>query len=145
MLAFLGLIFPGLLTTINGITNAIANERIKQLDAKTDQDRIASEERQKSLEARRDVLVAEGSNPTSNIFNVCTRLLLALSALLMWFKLGPWDKVFGSWHGCTNTILIDRPSDCYLYRTDTLDPNMWWMMIAVVGFYFVTSTTWFKK
>jgi len=37
----LGLI-PGLFSTVNGITNAIANERLALINAKTEQERIAA-------------------------------------------------------------------------------------------------------
>lgn len=138
ILSLLGLL-PKALDTVQSITGMIRDEKLAQISATTDQQRISSQERQVQLEARRDVLISEATNPASAKINACTRLLLALSALLLWFKLGAWDKAIGSWHGCTNPILLDRPDNCYLFRTDTLDPNMWWFMIAVVGFYFLTK------
>jgi len=59
MISFLLGLIPGAFSTINGITNAIANERIRKIDAETDQQRIQADERIKSLEAKRSVLVAE--------------------------------------------------------------------------------------
>jgi len=61
-------LIPGLFTTVNGITNAISNERLKLIDAKTDQARITSQERINSLQAKRDVLIAESGGSRINSF-----------------------------------------------------------------------------
>jgi hypothetical protein len=138
MLSLLGLLIPGLLSTINGITNAIANERIAQLNAKTDQDRIESEERQKALEARRDVLVQEATNPASAKMNSLTRFLLALGPIAILLKLMVWDKVIGSFYGCAN--LPSSVIGCTTFNTDKLDTNQWAVVAAVTGFYFLYAT-----
>ena len=63
--AIFGLI-PGLFTTVNGITNAITNERIKLAQSQNESDKIASEEKIASLQAKRDVLVAEAGRSNIN-------------------------------------------------------------------------------
>jgi hypothetical protein len=65
LFTLLGLI-PGLLNTVNGITNAITNEKIKLAGAQTEQERIASQERITSLQAKRDVLIAESGRSNIN-------------------------------------------------------------------------------
>lgn len=138
--AFLSLIgiIPSALKTVDGITNAIANERIAGINATTDQERIASEERQKALEARRDVLITEATNPTSAKLNASMRFLLALGPLLILLKLMVWDKVVGSFAGCAGkpiTII-----GCSSFNTDPLDTNQWAVITAVIGFYFLYDT-----
>lgn len=118
MLGLLSLL-PGLFTTVNGITSAISNERLKLISAKTDQERIQSQERITSLQAKRDVLVAESGR--SNI-NAIIRGSIGGSVAFLLAKLYVWDKALGSWtHG----------------STDALDPNLWNVIMATIGFYFV--------
>lgn len=112
-------LIPGLFTTVNGITNAISNERLKLIDAKTDQDRIAAQERITSLQAKRDVLVAESGR--SNI-NAIIRGSIGASVAFLLAKLYVWDKALGDYTGG---------------HTDALDPNLWNVIMATIGFYFL--------
>lgn len=117
-LSLLGLI-PGLFTTINGVTNAIANERLKLIDAKTEQARIATQERITSLEAKRDVLVAESGRSNINAF---VRSSIGASVAFLLAKIYVWDKALGDYtHG----------------HTDPLDANLWSVIMATIGFYFL--------
>ncbi len=118
MFGLLSLI-PGLFTTINGVTTAISNERLKLIQAKTDQEKIASQERINSLQAKRDVLVAESGK--SNI-NAIIRGCIGGSVAFLLAKIYVWDKALGTWTGG---------------RTDPLDPNLWNVVMATIGFYFV--------
>lgn len=127
----LGLI-PGLFGTVNGITNAISNERLKLIDAKTDQQKIASQERINSLQAKRDVMIAESG---SSKLNAVMRATIGASAAVIVGKLLVWDKVIGSFAGCAGAA--GQADSCYSYRTDILDPNQWGIITAVVGFYFL--------
>lgn len=111
----------GLFSTVNTVTNAIANERIKHIEAKTDQERIHSEERIKTLEARRSIMLSK-----SNQWE--TRALMAafgVGPAFMLSKIYIWDKALGQW---TNG------------STDPLDENLWWVITAQIGFYFLAST-----
>lgn len=122
----LGLILsslPGLFTTVNGITGAISNERLKLIQAKTDQDKIASEERITSLQAKRDVLIAESGR--SNI-NAIIRGSIGGSVAFLLGKIYIWDKALGTWTQGS---------------TDALDPNLWNVIMATIGFYFVYEAT----
>lgn len=129
---------PNVLNTVQGVTQAITNEKVAQLNAKTDQERIASAERQAQLEARRDVLIAEASTPLAAKINASVRLLMALNGIVIVFKLLTWDKVIGAFHGCTNVILSARPDDCYLFRTDALGQDLWGLVALMFGFYFLS-------
>ena len=118
ILSLLSLI-PGLFTTVNGITTAISNERLKLIQAKTDQEKIASQERISSLQAKRDVLIAESGR--SNI-NAIIRGSIGGSVAFLLGKIDVWDKALGEWTGG---------------RTDALDPNLWNVIMATIGFYFM--------
>src|ERR1700681_681326 len=118
MFALLGLI-PGLFGAINGITAAISNERIAALNATTDQERVAAQERLTTLQARRDVMIAESAH--SNI-NAWIRAMIALGPAIYLLKIFLFDKVLQSLTGGS---------------TDPLDPNLWVVVQTVLGFYFL--------
>ena len=132
MLALLGLI-PGLFNTVNGITNAISNERLKLIDAKTDQQKIAAQERISSLQAKRDVMIAESG---SSKINALMRATIGASVAVVVAKLLVWDKVIGSFAGCAGPG--GRGMDgCGTFATDLLDTNQWGIITAAIGFYFL--------
>lgn len=133
----LGLL-PGVFKSIDGITNAISNERLATISAKTDEERIASQERVSALQARRDALIIAQSNP----WTVRIQSFIALSAGIIIFKLLAWDKVMGSFMGCARTDAWHDVA-CNTFRTDPIDPTQWGVVTAVVGFYFLASV--FKK
>lgn len=103
---------------IGGIVKQIAAAYEARENAKTDQERIAADERIKALEARRDVLVAEGRSPV----NAIIRAMFALPVAIYYGKLFLWDKVLG-WGA-----------------TDGLSPELSNIAMIVIGFYFVTDT-----
>ena len=115
---FLSLI-PGLFTTINGITTAISNERLKLIDAKTDQQRIAAQEKINSLQGKRDVLIAESGSSKINAF---MRACLAAPVAIVLGKIYVWDKALGE---------LTRG------HTDPLDANLWAVITATIAFYFL--------
>ncbi len=132
MISFLLGLIPGAFNTINGITNAIANERIRKIDAETDQQRIQADERIKSLEAKRSVLVAEAG--VSKI-NAVMRATMGASVAIVIAKLLVWDKVIGSFSGCAGPM--GSALECATFRTDVLDTNQWGIITAAIGFYFL--------
>jgi len=112
-------IIPNAFKTIDNITNAIANEKIAALNATTDQERIAANERIATLQARRDVLIAESSVSRANIW---VRTVFAVPVIFVLWKLFIWDKALGDYtHG----------------HTDTLSPELWHVIMIVIGFYFL--------
>ena len=119
MWSLLGLLLPGLFTTVNGITNAITNEKVNLSNAKTEQDRIAAQERISTLQARRDVLIAESGKSSTNAF---IRAWIGGSVAFLLSKIFIWDKALGDW---TNG------------HTDPLDSNLWTVVTATIGFYFL--------
>jgi len=118
MLSFLLGLIPGALNTINGITGAISNERIALINATTDQERIQIQERINVLQTQRDVLVADSNHSKLDLW---IRSAIALGPCTYLLKIFIWDKVLA------------------LGSTDALDPNLWQVMMAVIGFYFLYS------
>lgn len=135
----LGLI-PGALNTINGITNAISNQKIAAIKAKTDEERIAAEENVKVLEARRDVLLSAQSRSK---FPVIIQSLLGTISVVVLAKLGIWDKVIGSLYGCVGRA-GNAPS-CLIFNTDPLGQDLSILIGGTIAFYLVTTSRMFSK
>ena len=104
---------------VPAIVGEIAKARTEAKNAKTEQERIAADERIKALEAKRDVLIAESTTP----WNTIGRLFLMLPFGLLAWKLVVWDWMLG-W-GSTERL------------SDMVIALMW----TVYGFYFVTDIT----
>lgn len=109
----------GLTDAISNISKAIADARIAQINAKTNEERIAAEERVKTLEARRDTMVSEASASKANIY---VRTFIALPVGILFWKIFVYDKAFGQWTAG---------------RTDALSPELWNVVMVVIGFYFL--------
>jgi len=110
-------IFLGLVDPISKITNKIIDLRIQQANATTQQQKIAADEEVSKLQMQRDVLVAESGSK----INAIIRILFAFPCAVYINKLIIYDKVLG-WG-----------------NTDDLSSNLWWLLMTVVGFYFVQS------
>jgi hypothetical protein len=109
----------GVTDTINGITKAISDSRIASINAKTQEEKIAADERTRSLEARRDILIGEAKTSNANVY---TRTFIALPIGVLFWKIFVWDKALGQWTQG---------------RTDALDANLWSVITTVLGFYFL--------
>jgi hypothetical protein len=118
LMSLLGLL-PGAFTTINGITNAISNEKIAALNATTAQDQIVANEKVATLEAQRDLMISDSQHSSLDIW---MRTMVAIGPATYLCKIFLWDKVLQEWtHG----------------TTDPLDPNLWQVVMVVLGFYFL--------
>lgn len=130
LLSILGII-PNALNTINGITNAIANERLAKIKAKTDEEKIAADERIETLTARRDVMVARAGNGWDSI----ATFLLTIPVIAFDMKILLWDKVASSFAGCSGKY--GSLDGCEVFNTDKLTPEMLAFVGAVHAFYFL--------
>lgn len=124
-------ILPNLFSSVDKVTAAISNERIKLIEANTEEERIASQERINTLQARRDVLVAESNISRVNAF---IRAWIGGDVAFILTKLYVWDKGIGSLMGCSGTNL---DASCKLFHTDDLSPELWQVVMATIGFYFL--------
>lgn len=118
MLAFLF----ALINPLAGVAKSIAQYKIAQQSALTDQERIHAQEMVQTLQARRDVMIAEAGSGYGWI-NALMRGLLAFGPMVYLNKIYIWDKVLG-WGS-----------------TDRLDDHLWNVVMAVVGFYFLYEIT----
>lgn len=127
LLSLIGIV-PNILTTVEGITAAIANEKLAQITAQTDLERIASQERVAALESRRDVLIADAQKSR---IDMIMRFIIAIGPALLIFKLFFWDKLVGSLVGCA----AQAGGLCTTFRTDALSDTDKTVLIAVISFY----------
>ena len=107
---------------LSALTGGVARElaaayRARQ-EAATDQDRIAADERIKSVQAMADLQRAEAGSPV----NALLRAYIAVGPATYLFKIYLIDKVLG------------------LGATDNLSPELWQIAWVVIGFYFLHET-----
>lgn len=118
---------PSLITgafgTINSITKALSDEKLALISATTQKDQIASQERIATLTARRDVLIADAAH--SNI-DLWIRVAFSLGPVSVLLKIFLWDKALGQWTAG---------------HTDSLDVNLWQVIMVEIGFYFLYTGT----
>lgn len=113
-------LIPNMFKTVDGITAAISNERLKLIQAKTDKEKIDSQERIAQLEMQRQVLLAKTSHWETRLITAA----FGIGPLVLLSKIYIYDKAFGQWTGG---------------HTDKLDENLWWVITAQIGFYFLAS------
>lgn len=138
MFSIIGAI-TGLAGPIISLGNKIVDLQKDKVIARTD---VEKQEIQGEIELahdRRATLVAEAAYRLTAIINVVMRTAIASAAAVLLWKLWVWDKVIGSLSGCAAKVL-----GCEVFRTDPLDANQWYLIIAIVAFYFI-STTSFRK
>jgi sterol desaturase/sphingolipid hydroxylase (fatty acid hydroxylase superfamily) len=100
---------------IGSIANKLAAAYAAKQNATTDQARIAADERIRTLEAKRDVQVAEAGSP----INAFIRVLFALPVAIYYGKLFLYDKVLA------------------MGATDPLSSELTQIAFVIIGFYFV--------
>lgn len=105
----------GLINPLTKVTGQIVEARIAREQAKTNQAKIEADERVKTLESRRDVLVAEASISKINIIMRCG---FAIPLAFILWKILIFDKLFGGF-------------------TPALGAEVWMVMNIVLGFYFL--------
>lgn len=128
-------LISGAFGTINGITKALSDAKIAAINATTAQEKIIADERISTLQSRRDVLIAEAGSGSR--LNLIMRSGFAIVALSVVAKLYLWDKVVGSFVGCSQAAR----GTCGIFVTDPLDENGWKIIMIVMGFYFVSEVT----
>lgn len=109
----------GFSDAITNISKSIADARIAAINAKTQEEKIAADERVATLTARRDVMIAEAGVSKANMY---TRTFIAAPIAILLWKIFVWDKAFGQWTGG---------------RTDVLSPELWQVISIVLAFYFL--------
>jgi hypothetical protein len=125
-----------LFNTVDNITNAIKDERIAKIKAKTEEERIASDERINQLSAIRDVKIAKTGFAAK--WDAIATFLLSIPVIVIDFKFLVIDKFLGSLLGCNLIgMTTQQLNDCHKFRTDGLTTEMWVYIGAVHAFYFL--------
>ena len=93
-----------LINPVSAITKGIIEWQSKKLDATTEQQRIEADENIKTLQARRDVLVAEAA--AGSTVNMWMRVWLSIPAGVILWKLEVWDRTLG-W-GVTDKLSVEE-------------------------------------
>jgi len=136
--------FGAILGIFNIVIGPLLRIGEKIADYKTEQVKVSGNvklsEINRDIEETHDkrfVLVAEASNPFLAASNALARGLLALGPICILTKIYIWDKSIGPFVGCVgNTSERDW---CDKFTTDSMDPNLWWIILAIVSFYYLTS------
>jgi hypothetical protein len=126
--------FKGLFGTVDGITKAISDQKIAAINATTEKERIHANEMVLTLQARRDVMIAESAHSKINIW---MRAAISVGPTSVLLKIFLWDKVIGSFVGCSQAV----KGTCGIFTTDPLDANLWQVIMVVLGFYFLADTS----
>lgn len=129
ILAFL----TGMGPLFNSISEGIFSLQKAKINATTEQARIEINKEIEALHDKRAVLVAEAGSR----LNAITRAFIAVGPALYLNKIFLWDKVIGSLSGCAG---VNSDFCRTMFQTDPLDPYLWGVATAVIGFYFLSST-----
>lgn len=128
----------GLAGPIAAVVNKITDLRQARLQAATNIEKANIDKDIEQAHDRKAVLVAEAGSR----INAYMRFLIALGPAAYLTKIFLWDKTIGAIVGCSgnegNTLR------CHIFNTDPLDPNLWWIALSVVGFYFLATVSWKK-
>src|SRR5882672_2842620 len=77
---------------------------------------------------RRMILQAEAASRVAVILNGSMRFLMALPVAMFLNKWLLWDKVIGSFAGCSGKYGSGFPEKCASFVTDGLDLNTWYIV-----------------
>lgn len=124
-------IITGLGPAVLAIGNKISDLLIARQQAKTQEEIANVNQRIEEAHDKRAVLVAEAGSR----INASARLLLALGPIVILSKILIWDKSIGPFFDCVGK----NAKGCGMFTTDALDPNLWWVVLAVVGFFTVST------
>lgn len=108
----------GLGESVTRITGQIADAKVQLAKAGNDRERIEGEERVKTLEARRDLQIAEAQHTNANIY---ARIGFAAPIIIVLWKILVWDQTLR------------------LGSTPDLGDDVWRLIYIVAGFYFLNE------
>lgn len=124
----------GFLTGLAGplatIAGKLADAKVELAKAQTDQERNKLLAAIEEMHAAQSVLVAEAGSRINAYF----RAFMAFPVAITIWKLLAWDKVIGSFVGCSGHT---KQGTCGTFLTDPLGPDLWKVMAAVIAFYFL--------
>jgi hypothetical protein len=135
MFSILGFI-TGLAPMLAQVANNITDLQKMKVKAQSDTELAHINKQIEEAHDRRQILVAEAASRVGILLNGGIRALMALPVVIFLNKWLVWDKVVGSFAGCSGKTPITPLGKCYTYVTDPLDSNTWLIILGVCGFYF---------
>lgn len=139
MLALILGFVTGLLGPVAQVVNKITDLKMQRAKAESDKELAKIDAELQEVHDRKAVLIAEAGNRITGTMNGLARFALALGPIVILLKFLVWDKTVGSFSGCAKGSSLATDERCYTFNTDSLDPNMWWVILTCVAFYFLTS------
>lgn len=127
----------GLAGPISTITSKITDLKLAQVQAASNIEKAQIDQQIQESQDRKAVLLAEAGHRLSATLNAGVRMLLTLGPAAVLLKIFLWDKVVGSFAGCSGNMTPEMWEGCKTYVSDALDPNLWMVVMAVISFYFV--------
>ena len=124
----------GLVGPISNVLGRLADLKIAQVQASTDKEKMLVDQQIIEAEGRKAVLIAEAGHRIAGTINASVRLFLTLGPAILLAKIFIWDKVVGSFAGCAGPG--GKNLGCDTFTTDALDTNLWWVITAIIAFYF---------
>jgi len=117
-----------IISPLSAIFTKIEDTRVQLAQADNERDKNILQAKLGVLQARADTMAKEA--PYSR-FNIYMRAAIAFGPMVLLNKIFVYDKALGQWTGGT---------------TDRLDPNLWQVIMVVLGFYFLyEGVSMFKK
>jgi len=137
MLAILGAI-TGLLGPITSLTKQYKELQMKRLEVEGDKNLKEIDAQIEEVNSKKAVLIAQAGSRVGMFFQGVGQLYLTLPLGAIVWKYA-YDKVVGPFHGCSGEIPRELIQHCKQFRTDSIDPHVWWAIGAMIAFYYVTK------
>lgn len=124
----------GIADVVGGVSKDITALKIKRLEAGTETEKAQIDLEIARLEGQASVLREE----TKYARTAWIRPSLAFPIVVILWKLFIWDKAIGGLAYCSSGLngYFDL-GYCGVFRTDPLDQNSWWIIMTVLGAYFL--------
>lgn len=131
----------GLAGPMAAIINKISDLKMAKVNAHTEEKKAEINQQIEEAHDKRAAIVAQAGSRIGILFLSIMQMLFVLPAAAIIAKIGFWDKVVGSLHGCAVKPLtaVTKRYCQEWFITDPLDSNMWWIILAIVSFLFVTT------
>lgn len=129
----------GLAGPISAVINRITELKIKQAETAGNIEKQKIDQQIAEAEGRKALLLAEAGQRVAGTLNATFRMIMAIPALIVLYKLIIWDKIVGSYYGCSGNAARDADGireACQTFLTDPLDAYQWSFIGAVTAFYF---------
>lgn len=124
----------GLAGPIASVVGKISDLQIAKVNAASNVEKAHIDAQIEEAHDRKAILIAEAGNRIACLINSVTRLVLTVGPASVLLKIFLWDKVVGSFYGCAGRA--GNAIKCATFNTDPLDTNLWYVILAVIAFYF---------